>query len=101
MKHITVNLDLRQWNVWPENHRIYTTIEDHKENFSTNPKCCLINPAESKLWKVKKTLWRLSIKTSEKCYIASSGNTSNVIDWFQNITDKKNYIFVQKNTEEF
>ena len=32
----------------------YIAIKDHKENFSINPKCCLINPAKSELEKVAK-----------------------------------------------
>ena len=32
----------------------YIAIKYHKENFSINPKCCLINPAKSELEKVAK-----------------------------------------------
>ena len=32
----------------------YIAIKDHKENFSINLKCCLINPAKSELEKVAK-----------------------------------------------
>ena len=37
----------------------------------------------------------------EKLHCNQWRNTSNVIDWFQNITDKENYIFIQFDIEEF
>ena len=80
----------------------YTTIKDHKENFNINPKCCLINPAKSELRKVAKSIVENINKTiREKLHCNQWRNTSNVIDWFQNITDKGNCIFIQFDTEEF
>ena len=34
----------------------YITLKDQKENFSNNPKCCLINPAKNELEKVGKII---------------------------------------------
>ncbi len=35
-------------------HEAFILLEDHKENFENNPKCQLINPAESESGKLSK-----------------------------------------------
>ena len=68
----------------------YITLNDHKENFNINTKCRLINPDKSELWKVAKIIVENINKTvREKLHYNQWGNTSNVIDWFQNIADKR------------
>ena len=80
----------------------YITIKDHKENFNINPKCRLINPDKSELGKVAKIIVENVNKTvREKLHCNQWRNTSNVIDSFQNITDKGNCIFIQFDIEEF
>ena len=78
----------------------YITIKDHKENFNINPKCRLINPAKSELGKVAKIIVENINKTvREKLHCNQWRNTSNVIDWFQNITDKGNLILKSFNDQ--
>ena len=73
----------------------YITLKDHKESFNTNPKYYLINAARNELGKVAKTIVENINKTvREKLHCKHWRNTSNVIDWFQNITDKGNCIFI-------
>ena len=80
----------------------YITIKDHKENFNINPKCRLINPAKRELGKVAKIIVENINKTvREKLHCKQWRNTSNVIDCFQNITDKGSCIFIQFDIEEF
>ena len=80
----------------------YITLKDHKEYFNINQKCRLINPAKSELWKFAKTSVENINKTvREQLHCNQWRNTSNVIDWFQNITDKGNRIFIQFDIEEF
>ena len=80
----------------------YVTLKYHKENFIINPKCPLINPAKNELGKVAKIIVENINKTNiEKLHCNCWRNTSNVIDWFQNIADKVNCIFIQFNIEEF
>ena len=80
----------------------FITIKDPKENFNINPKCRLINPAKSELGKIAKTIVENINKTvRKKLHCNQWRHTSNVIDWFQNITDKENYIFIQFDIEEF
>ena len=80
----------------------YRTIKGHKENFSINPKCYVINPAKRELGKIANIIvGNLNKTVREKLHCNQSRNTSNVIDWFQNITDKGNCIFIQFDIEEF
>jgi hypothetical protein len=44
----------------------FVTLKDHKENFETNPKYRLINPAKSELGKISK---RYRIESVEKFFI--------------------------------
>ena len=65
-------------------------------------KCRLINPAKSELGKVAKIIVENINKTvREKLHCKQWRNTSNVIGWFQNITDKGSCIFIQFDIEEF
>ena len=102
VKHIAKRLEIANRVECMARKLAYTTIKDHKENFNINPKCCLINPAKSELRKVAKSIVENINKTiREKLHCNQWRNTSNVIDWFQNITDKGNCIFIQFDTEEF
>ena len=51
----------------------YIAIKDHKENFSINPKYCLINPAKSELGKVAKITVENINKTIREKLLATSG----------------------------
>ena len=55
----------RKYNIYKP---VYITIKDHKENFNINPKCCLVNPPKSELWKVAKIVIEKINRTSEKIY---------------------------------
>ena len=80
----------------------HLTLKGHKENANINPKCRLIHPAKSELVKVAKIIVENINKTvREKLHCNQWRNKSNVIDWFQNITNKGNRIFIQFDIEEF
>ena len=80
----------------------YITLKDNKENFNINPKCLLINSAKSEHGKVAKYIVENINKTvRQKLHCNQWRNTSDVIDWIQNITDKGNCIFIQFDIEEF
>ena len=56
LKDITNNLGIgNRVNVMAEKDA-FITLKDHKENFQSNPKCRLINPAKSELGKVSKVI---------------------------------------------
>ena len=82
--------------------KAFITIKDHKENFETNPKCRVINPAKSELGKVSKIkLENINNELRSQSYVNQWKNSDDVIEWFQNINDKRNCVFVQFDIEEF
>ena len=81
---------------------LHKTLKDHKENFNINPECRLINPAKNELGKVAKTIVENINKIVRgKLHCNQYRNTSNIINWFQNIANKGNCIFIQFDIEEF
>ena len=101
-KHIAKKLEIADRVECMARKPAYITIKDHKENFNINPKCRLINPAKSELGKVAKIIVENINKiVKERLHCIQWRNTSNVINWFQNITDKGNCIFIQFDIEEF
>ena len=67
----------------------------YQENFNIYPKSRLINPAKSELRRVAKTIVENINKTvRQKLHYKQWRNTSNAIDWFQNIAEKVNCIFI-------
>ena len=62
----------------------YRTIKGHKENFSINPKCYVINPAKRELGKIANIIVENLNKTvREKLHCNQWRNTSNAIEWFK------------------
>ena len=80
----------------------FITLKDHKDNFRTNPKCRLINPAKSEIGKVSKFhLDKINQNIRKKTSLNQWQNTSSVIDWFNSIPDKKNCKFLKFDIVEF
>ena len=80
----------------------FITLKDHKEDFSNNPKCRLINPAKPELGKVSKiTIENINKKVRAETRVNQWHNTDDVINWFNNIKNKQNCTFVQFDIEEF
>jgi hypothetical protein len=74
----------------------------HKENFTSNLKCCLINPAKSELGKVTKVILDSindTIRTVTK--VNQWKNSLSVIEWFKNIPNKSSHAFVSSDIVEF
>ena len=80
----------------------FATVKDHKENFETNPKYRLINPAKSELGKVSKVILD---ETNERTRDATEShqwkNPLPVIDWFEKTSDKRNHPSLSFDTAEF
>ena len=96
VKHIAKKLEIADRVECKARKPAYLIQKHHKENFSINPKCRLINSAKSELGKVAKIIVENINKTvREKLHCNQWRNTSNVIDWFQNIKDKGNCMFAQ------
>ena len=64
----------------------FITLKDHKDNFKTNPKCRLINPAKNELGLISKHITGRKVKetlsgTDETLNLWR--NTQQVLDWFK------------------
>ena len=73
----------------------FITLKDHKENFVNNPTVRLINPAKNELGRISKVIIdKININVRNSLKINQWKNTINVIDWFNNIEDKKQCKFM-------
>ena len=77
-------------------------MKDHKENFQSNPKCRLINPAKSEIGKISKFFIE---NINEKVRNISSVNqwrdTDTVVPWFKNIKNIDKCVFMQYDIDEY
>ena len=80
----------------------FITLKDRNPNFTTNPKCRLINLSKSELGEVKNFLIEKVITIiRDKSLVNQWRDTDTVINWFKNIDNKGNCIFMQFDIEEF
>ena len=80
----------------------YVTLKDHKDHFEEDPKVRLINPSKPEIGKIsKKILSRIVQKIREKTNLKSWKNSDSVIDWFKNISNKKDKTFIILDVVEF
>lgn len=80
----------------------FLTFKDHKDNFATKLPCRLINPAKNEIGVVSKHLIEVlnrSILDTHK--LNQWRNSSSVIEWFKNITNKGKCRFVKFDIAEF
>ena len=80
----------------------FITLKDHKDNFSHNVKCRLINPAKSSISIVSKVILdniNNSIRESQKSL--QWRNTSAVITWFNSIEHKSKCKFIKFDVVNF
>ena len=80
----------------------FITWNGYKPNFTTNPKCRLISPSNSELGKVSKFLIEVvSIIIRDKSILNQWIDANRVMNWFKNIDNKSNCIFVPFGMKEF
>ena len=73
----------------------FITLKDHKKNFRTSHKCCLIDPSESELGKVSKViLENVNTKLEKFLNVNQWRNADSVINWFNTIENKSQYFFI-------
>ena len=64
----------------------FIILKDHKDNFFNKPSSRLINPTKNELGKIsKKIIEQINQKILKKTDGNQWKNTSNVINWFNNI----------------
>ena len=101
-KTIASNLDLDdRINITAQN-QAFITLKDHKQNFTSNPKCRLINPTKSEIGKVSKhILTKINSKTRSNTKLNQWKNTEEVITWYKNIPNKHKQSFICFDVCEF
>ena len=85
-----------------EETEAYITVKDHKEGFPHKLSFRLINPSKSDIGKISKKLLdkinKILIRNSK---VNQWKNITTVIDWFKNVTNKKQCSFIQFDLENF
>ena len=72
----------------------FVSLKDHKEDFRTNPKCRLINPAKGEMGHVSKAILERAVAAvTEVSQLNQWRNTASVIEWFKSIEYKKHSKF--------
>ena len=80
----------------------FITLRDHKENFDSNPKCRLLNPAKSELGKVGKVILdTINDNIRSKIYVNQWKSSQSVVAWFKAIENKPNHTFLSFDIVEF
>ena len=72
-----------------------------KTSNQVNPTCRLINPSKTNLEKWLSNLWKkINSDITEKLQLNQWLNAGTVWNWFNGVTDKSNYIFIQLGIKE-
>ena len=80
----------------------YITLKDHKESFPNNVKCRLINPSKSEIGKVSKRILSKVVQiVRDKTRFNHWKNSEAVINWFVNLQEKQNLVFIQFDIKDF
>ncbi len=101
-KKIATKLDIDDRVEKTAERDAFIAVKDHKENFENNPKTRLLNPTKPELGKVSKVvLERLNNSIKNKSKLKLWRNTSEVIQWFKSIENKKQHAFLGFDVVEF
>ena len=85
-----------------EKREAFISLKDHKQNFESNPKCRLINPAKSDLGKISKLILdKINMQLRTILNVNQWRNMQNVIDWFGNIEEKTRHSFISFDIIDF
>ena len=101
-KKIVSRLELEDRVFATTQRQCFATLKDHKENFHTNPKVRLINPMKGDVGQISKQILEEVNKHIRKTtklnqWICSS----DPIQWFKRIENKKNKRFIQIDVVNF
>ena len=102
LNHIANKLSIGNRIECMKKREAFISLKDHKENFQTNPKCRLINPAKSDSGKISKSILdRLNTKLRSILNVNQWRNTQNVIEWFGSIEEKTRHSFISFDIVDF
>ena len=80
----------------------FATVKDHKENFPNNVTARLINPMKPESGKIsKQILDEINNTIRKKTGLNQWKSTGEVINWFENIKNKRNKRFIQVDVVNF
>ena len=80
----------------------YITIKDDKKDFSNKISCRLINPSKSDIGRIRKQILdKINLKLISDTKVNQWKNSTSVIEWFNNITNKDQHRFVVFDIESF
>ena len=80
----------------------YITIKDDKKDFSNKISCRLINPSKSDIGRIRKQILdKINLKLISDTKVNQWKNSTCVIEWFNNITNKDQHRFVVFDIESF
>ena len=100
-KRILKNKILNRVEINGENNCFFT-LKDHKDNFANNLQVRLINPVKNELGRISKLLLdKINLAIREHFSFNQCKNTQNVIDWFNEIPNKKVHKFVVFDIKDF
>ena len=101
-KRITERLGIADRVEIMSRSQAFITIKDHKENFETNTKCRLINPAKSQIGIIsRQILQSINAEIRKKTNLNQWQSTQDVIKWFENIQPKRGRSFLQCDIVEY
>ena len=101
-KKIAENYDLENRIYTFPPREAYITIKDHKENYETNTKFRLINPAKTDMGKISKKVLSKIVTSLRNLNIFNQWqNSHSVLEWFKNLQNKDNLCFIQFDIVEF
>jgi hypothetical protein len=94
-KYIASTLDISDRIDTTAKSQAFITLKDHKPNFQNKPTCRLINPCKSEIGKIsKQILERINSKIINATKFNQWKNTDEVISWYKNLQNKKDYSFI-------
>ena len=88
-----LELDKRVFKTEPRS--AFVTVKDHKEDFRSNTKCRVINPAKPDIGKISKQILENVVSViKQKTQLKQWRNTSDVLTWFKQLKNKKRKSFI-------
>ena len=80
----------------------FITLKDHKENFANRPTCRLINPSKTEIGQIsKQILEEINRKLVNATKVNQWKNTSSVLQWYQQLPNKRDSAFICFDVVEF
>ena len=80
----------------------FITAKDHKQNFASKPQFRLINPAKSNVGQISKMILEKAVALiKEKTRSNLWRNSTEAINWFKNMKNKKSFTFFKFDVESF